>query len=45
MGVCCEKKMMIWYKCLKYKVEGPQTKRKTKEDLERGCGKRLMHVN
>jgi len=24
-------------KCMEYEVEGPKTKRKTKEDLERGC--------
>jgi len=28
-------------KCMEYEVEGPRPKRKTKEELDRGCGKGL----
>jgi len=43
MGMCCEKKMMIGLKkCMECVVEGgSKTERKTKEDLQRGCGKGL----
>jgi len=31
-------------KCMEYEVEGPKTKRKTKEDVERGCPRGLSSM-
>ena len=39
MGMCCEKKTVIEWRNVWSTSGGCQTKRQTKEDLERGCAK------